>query len=239
MIKYRYQNENTVTIMSISGGKDSLAMWLLLHKLGVKNLLAVYFNGGWDWECAEEEIKRMEFITGINCKILRPKKDFNELISRYGWPKWKSRWCTSLKRDTMTKYYNKIRKLYHNSDVLQAVGLTVDEKDRHKRNNYIDMNIVLPLRDYKITGEMALSMCSRAGLTWDGHYMRRGRISCWTCPFQRINDLRELYFYHPAKWEIMEKMDLKVPKKRNFRWASSSLADLRKRFDKEKKSGIF
>ena len=110
-----------------------------------------------------------------------------------------SRWCTRLfKIDLTAKYLRNI------SDYVLYIGIARDEPKRHET---IPDNVIHPLYDWGVTEAMALQYCYDRGLEWNGLYEKFRRVSCWCCPLQGINELRNLRKYYPDLWAQLLQMD--------------------------------
>ena len=114
----------------------------------------------------------------------------------YGFPDFRNRWCTSLKREIIKKQVK--------GDVIQYHGIAVDEKERTLKNGN---NIKYPLVDWGVTEKQALEYCYSKGLYWGGLYEKFKRVSCYCCPLSRIGELRTLYNEFPELWKKLEDMD--------------------------------
>lgn len=226
-----------ILLMSISGGKDSLAMWLKLWEKKVPNLVPVYFDGGWEWPFAIDEIRRVEGITGIKSHTLDHGDLFDSVIRKRGWPTWKVRWCTGHKRDKIAVFGSSIKRGQPDFKIKHCVGFASDEKKRVLGIAKQHPGIVLPLVDYGIKERQCLKICNRYGCTWEGHYFRSDRMSCWCCPWQRVGDLGELYKYQSDYWQLLKVKDRLAPRGRKFRWGGKSIKDLEARFKKESDRG--
>lgn len=227
-----------IIVMSISGGKDSLAMWLKLWTIGRPNLVPVHFRTGWDWPYSMDEIKRVEKITGIKCYILDHSDRFDKVLAVRGWPTWGVRWCTGFKRDKIKVFYNSVKRGQPGFKLLNAIGVASNELYRLKQNWIERESAYMPLVDWGITEVEALKICARAGCRWDGHYMKRDRLSCWCCPWQKLGDLRELYGYNKKLWEELRQKDNIAPHGRKFKWNKKTMWELEDRFRKELAEGV-
>jgi len=49
--------------------------------------------------------------------------------------------------------------------------------------------------------------CRERGYDWGGLYEKFGRVSCWCCPLQPLNELRILYFDFPDLWKQLRAWD--------------------------------
>lgn len=238
-LKGRLTKGAPIIVMSISGGKDSLAMWLLLWSRGVKNLVPVHYRSEWDWPCGRDEIERVEKITGIKCHVMDCQGRFDAILEKRGWPTWGVRWCAGEKRDKLKVFLNSVKRGQPGYKVLYAIGVAANELQRMKQDWIKREAAWMPLVEWGVNESEALKICARHGCLWGGHYMRRGRLSCWCCPRQKIGDLREIYFYNPKLWDELKRKDTISPGKRKFKWNKKGIPELERRFAKEKKDGIF
>ncbi len=115
-----------------------------------------------------------------------------------GWPKIRARWCTEmLKTQLITKEVNCLKK---EKNALYYVGVTVDKPAWLKDDIY-------PLAEWGITEAQTLKICYDRGFDWDGLYEIYHHCSCWCCPFQEVDDLKNVYRYHPELWAKLRELD--------------------------------
>lgn len=141
----------------------------------------------------------------------------------YGFPDFRIRWCTALKREAVKRIQKTIT-----GDCIEFHGIAFDEKDRCENN--AGRNIKYPLVEWGITEKQALEYCYARGLDWGGLYEKFHRVSCWCCPLSRIGELRILYNDFPELWKELEEMD-----KKSFRRFRNdySVKDLSEKFANE------
>lgn len=116
-----------------------------------------------------------------------------------GWPGIQVRWCTGqLKTHLIDKEANRLKR---ERNAVHYVGIAVDEAQRCKPDKRY------PLVEWGITEAQALQICYDRGFDWGGLYELYHRCSCWCCPFQRIDNLRNLRRHHPELWARLLEMD--------------------------------
>ena len=105
-------------IVSLSGGKDSTAMLLMLLEHGESVADVMFFDTGWEFPEMYEHLEKLEAFTGLKITHLRPrlpvdvetaKSPFDWIFSEHpvarrgtrqvhmigrGWPAARRRWCT-------------------------------------------------------------------------------------------------------------------------------------------------
>lgn len=209
--------------VSLSGGKDSTAMLLLMIERGMP--IDAVFTADTRMEFPEmyahlEKLDQHLYRErGLHITFLQHPKGFEWLmfeepktkpqtiewrqkrgipIYGNGWPTMKIRWCTGqLKTHLVREVTSHIEQQYQ---LLHYIGIAADEPKRVHKDQY-------PLVDWQITEKDALQICKDRGYDWDGLYDIYRRCSCWCCPLQAIGELRKLYHHHPELWKRLYKMD--------------------------------
>jgi 3'-phosphoadenosine 5'-phosphosulfate sulfotransferase (PAPS reductase)/FAD synthetase len=207
-------------IVSLSGGKDSTAMLLMMLEKKIKVDHIVFFDTGWDFPEMIEHINQLEKYIGKEIIRLKSKRSFDELFFKKGFSSFKIRWCMTYKRDTINKFCNA------HKPFIQWIGFAYDERQRIKKT----IGYYYPLVDWKITEEEALKYCYEKNFTWGGLYKKHKRLSCWNCPLQSLNDLKILWKDFPEYWKKLLKMQ--EQSKYQFRM-DYTLEELDERFRRE------
>ena len=216
-------NENFYHAVSLSGGKDSSALLLLMIEKGMPIDAVISADTGMEFPEMYNHLAKLDDLLyrerGIHITTLRhphgfewlmfdePKQKSSCLENRArlgippygnGWPGIKVRWCTGqLKTHLISKEVNRLKK---EKNALPYVGIAADEAWRCKDEQY-------PLVDWKITEAQALQICYSRGFDFGGLYEIYRRASCWCCPLQRIDELRKLRTHHPELWARLREMD--------------------------------
>ncbi len=113
-------------VAMVSGGKDSVAMWLLLRQLGLEPL-ALYTDTLWEWKGHAAHLNLLEARIG-EIHRLRPEKGFADLIPVRGcFPSRVRRWCTEeLKLKPARRWLDSFRD-EAGCDVVVAIGVRREE----------------------------------------------------------------------------------------------------------------
>jgi len=207
-------------IISLSGGKDSTAMLLMMLEKKIRVDHIVFFDTCWEFPGMIKHIDKLEKYIDRKITRLKSKKGFEIFFKQKGFPGRVLRWCTGEKRDTIRKFCNA------HKPFTQWVGYSFDERKRIKKT----INWCYPLVDWKITEEDALKYCYDRGFNWDGLYEKFRRVSCWCCPLQPLKELKTLWLYFPEYWQELIKMQ--EQSKWQFR-LDYTLEQLDERFRKE------
>lgn len=213
-------------VVSLSGGKDSTALLLLMIERNMPIDLVLTADTGMEFPEMYEHLHKVDEHLyrerGIHLTILRHPQGFEWLmfdepkqkksclenrlrlgIPPYGngWPGIKVRWCTGqLKTHLISKETNRLKK---EKNAIHYVGIAADEAHRCKSN----ANMRYPLVEWGITEATALQICYDRGFDFGGLYKIYHRCSCWCCPFQRIDAMRKLRMHHPELWVRLMDMD--------------------------------
>lgn len=223
-------------IVSLSGGKDSTAMLLMMLEKGMRVDEVLFFDTGMEFPQMYDHLERVEKDTGLTITRITGSETFEHGLLEhrrtrgkrinevgFGWPTPMARWCTALKVRAIEKHLK-------GREVAQFVGIAADEARRCKKGiNY-------PLVDWGVTESDALAYCRARGYDWGGLYDHFKRVSCWCCPLQSIDELRKLRKYHPDLWKklIMLDMDVNLRPRVQTRFrADYSLPQIEQRFRNE------
>ena len=235
-------------VVNLSGGKDSTAMTLHLIELGIHIDEVICADTYKEFPAMYRHLEKMKKVIedlGIKFTILKSKQSFDYLMFEhmpkrknkeleglpgYSWAGSRSRWCTSkLKVDLINRHLSDLQKQFN---VIQMVGIAADEQYRLERPSNQKVNQRHPLVEWGWTEKQALQYCYAKGYDWEGLYEIFDRVSCWCCPLQSLDELRNLRRYFPELWEELKSMELKTW--RNFR-AHYSVQQLEIRFELEEK----
>lgn len=223
-----------MNIINFSGGKDSTAMLLMMieRRISVDRIICVDTTK--EFPAMYRHISKVQQMIPVKIEVVKIDFDYwygehtNTKGKRkgqkgYGFPDFRNRWCTALKREAVKKIQNTIL-----TDCIQYHGIAYDEK--HRAENNKGRIIKYPLIDWHITEKQALEYCYNKGLDWEGLYEKFHRVSCWCCPMSRIGELRVLYNEFPELWKELIHMDKKSFRK--FR-NDYSVSDLTEKFANE------
>ena len=225
----------TAHVLSVSGGRDSLAMLLGMAERGMPIDHVLYFNGGWDFPSCTEHVRRACAalnvpLTELDCTLGRPKAATYATLTggfqRYGWPHYRRRWCTREKLNTLSRHTKTL------GEHVEYVGYAVGEEKRAAKGAGGQR---YPLLEWGWTPDDCLDYCSARGYDWKGLYGPGmfTRLSCYCCPLQGLRDWRLLRTHRPELWERALRMEREWSGERGYPgsvWHEKTLADLAERF---------
>ena len=233
----------TKYIASVSFGKDSLAMLLLILEKNKPLDEVIFYDTGMEFQAIyniRDTVVRLLKEKGIKYTELKPKFPFeyvmfekpvkhrNGTISKgYSWCGGRCRWGTTEKNTIIKKYL----KENYNDDYKEYIGIAYDEPNRIKNDN----KKIYLLYDLKYTEKDCLRYCYSKGYSWEEDgidlYSVLDRVSCWCCANKNLKELRAYYKYLPTYWNKLKELQSKT--ERPFRNNKESIFDLEERFKKE------
>ena len=227
-------------IASISFGKDSLAMLLMLIEKNYPLDEVVYFDTDMEFQAIyniRDKIKPLLESKGIKYIELKPKcefcyKMFDKPVKAkngtthygYSWCGGRCRWGTTEKLVALEKYCK---------GAVEYVGIAVDETQRLIKER--KGNKQFPLAEWGMTEKDCLQYCYDKGYNWleDGVdlYSILDRVSCWCCANKNLKELKNYYLYLPKYWQKLK--DLQSRTDRPFKNNKYTIFDLEEKFKLE------
>jgi len=193
---------------SVSGGKDSFCMLnLILNNLDKYPLdMVVHFeleiDWGWSKRVIDEMQKRCE-AAGITFLRIKPRKSWEELYEKYGFPNAHARWCNSeYKLDCKKQLETWIRQ--QNCRPVAYIGLCADEKARfkYKIGNWQDQECCYPLAEEGIE-EWQILEWAKTEPIFEGYYKYFKRQGCMLCPFLSMKEMAYLLYIDEDMFNYM------------------------------------
>lgn len=223
-------------IISLSGGKDSTAMLLMMLEKNYRIDEIIFCDTTVEFPEMHRHLDKLEQYIDMKITRLKPLHDFEYMMFNhvktkgknkgkqgYSWPDFRNRWCTKyFKQQPFRKY---IKDKYNKTNVNIYIGIAADEHKRVKDDIY-------PLVDWGITEQQALEYCYSKGFDWEGLYEKFDRVSCWCCPLQSLKELKQLYKNYHHLWSKLKEWEKQTW--RNFR-ADYSVEKLEEKFSAEEK----
>jgi len=224
-------------VVSLSGGKDSTAMLLMMLERGMPIDYVIFVDTTKEFPEVYEHLEKLEkYIAPL--KITRLKFDYDYYFfdhqkrrgkntdkKGYSFPSIHSRWCTTMKRDLTKRFVNSLK-----DDYTIYVGIAYDEKQRAKPKEHYRY----PLVEWEITEKQALEYCYSKGFDFGGIYNKMSRTSCYCCPLVGIDKLRAIYIHYPELWEKIKEMESKTHRK--FK-PDLSIFEIERQFESKKRNG--
>lgn len=214
-----------VHIVNFSGGKDSTAMLLKMLENNYPIDYILFCDTGVEFP---ETYKHIELVErklaqyGLQISVLKPKHSFLYWVTEhkrsrgkykglpYAFPSWKNRWCTPILKLAPTKKFEK-QFLRTGVKIVSYIGYSLNELKRYNKmivKSSSNKEYCFPLiTDFKMTSEDCLNYCYNLGFDWNGAYNYVRRLSCYTCPFARLNVIKFLINEHPELWNKIKQVE--------------------------------
>lgn len=227
-------------IASVSFGKDSLAMLLLLIEHDFPLDEVVFYDTGMEFNAIyhiRDKILPLLNEKKIKYTELKPREPFlftafervvhkkDGTISKgYSWCGGRCRWGTSAKISAIEKY---CRGAY------EYIGIASDEQKRIQKERK-DTKL-LPLVTLGMTEAKCLSYCRSKGFSWNEEgvdlYNILSRVSCWCCANKNLKELKQYFLYLPKYWQKLK--DFQKRTTRPMKGKGKGIFELEERFKME------
>lgn len=228
-------------IASVSFGKDSLAMLLLLIEKKCPLDEVVFYDTGMEFQAIYNiRDKIFPILKERNIKYveLKPDKPFEytmfekPILKRDGTTSKGYSWCGGRCRWGTTEKLKKIEKYCRGN--YEYVGIAYDEPRRLEKER--EGNKLFPLAEWKMTEKDCLNYCYEKGFNWleDGIelYSILDRVSCWCCANKNLKELKNYYKHLFKYWNKLKKFQSKT--NRPFKYNKYTIEDLEKKFKEDK-----
>lgn len=206
-------------VASVSGGKDSLYMlYVILKNLNKYPLdYVVNFELENEFQISKNvvnEIKRICELYKIPFMSFKPRKSFNELYSKYGYPLRVARWCNNLYKMDCQKQLNEFLRGFGCRPVMY-VGFCYDEPKRFKYElGKIDESnkFIYPLAEEHILESEILKWAKDTEI-FNDYYKYNRRMGCFMCPNSSRIEIAYCKEYYKTDYEKYIKMIEETEKK--------------------------
>ena len=206
-------------VCSISGGKDSTAMALLLREVEIP-YISVHLDTEWEHPLTDRYVR--DYLPGVLGPIEILRREQGGMValvkSQAGFPGGNQRFCTrELKIRPMQRYFNDM-----DVEPINTVGIRGGES--HKRSlmpewEESDTFRCLVWRPIKPWSEQdVFDMHRRHGVELNPLYgMGASRVGCWPCVYARKTEIRMLADLDPERVALLRKLEGAVQKARSDR----------------------
>lgn len=203
------------SVASVSFGKDSLAMLLLLLERNTRLDEVIFYNSGMEFNAIYDIRDRLRPVLeqkGIRFTEVKPDAPFlyymlekpvdskkNGFHLGYSWCGGPCRWGTTLKTDALDGIALDAE--------IHYVGIASDEATRLEK---LEPPKCSPLAEARMTEADCLEYCYQRGFFWEENGVRLydilDRVSCWCCKNKNRKELKVIYQYLPQYWEQLKKL---------------------------------
>ena len=202
-------------IASVSFGKDSLAMLLMLLEKNYNLDEVIFYDTGMEFnaiyytrDLVLDILRDLYNYRKIKYTELKPEIHFIDKMLNievhkrdgsiqfgYGLCGGRCRWGTTEKNKTIEKYL----KEEYGQNYKEYIGIAEDETLRIEKER--NEHKLLPLVDWKMTEKDCLEYCYNKGFYWEENGVRLydilDRVSCWCCANKNKKELEHMRIYLP------------------------------------------
>lgn len=214
-------------ILGLSGGKDSTALAVLLHK-EIPQMEYFFCDTHKELPETYEYLDRIKARLGIHIEYLSAEHGFDHWLDVYDGflPSPQGRWCTKqLKIKPLEKFVG-------NSEAVSYVGIRADEN----RDGYIstkpNIKPIFPFKERGLVKQDILNLLEESGIGLPDYYRWRSRSGCYFCFFQRKYEWVMLAQEHPDLFQKAVEYEQNHRDGRTYTWTQGeTLLELLERKD--------
>ncbi len=214
-------------ILGLSGGKDSTALAVLLHK-EVPEMEYFFCDTHKELPETYEYLDRIQARLGIKIHRLSAERGFDHWLDVYGGflPSPKSRWCTrQMKIIPLEQFVG-------DDEAVSYIGIRADEN----RDGYIstkpNIKPVFPFKERGLIKADILQLLDESGIGLPDYYRWRSRSGCFFCFFQRKYEWVMLAQEHPDLFAEAVRYEQEHSDGRQYTWTQNeTLLELLERKD--------
>jgi len=202
-------------ILGVSGGRDSAALAVLLHK-EIPQMEYVFADTQKELPETYKFLERLQARLGITIHRLSAERGFDHWLDMYGGmlPSPQVRWCTRMLKLIPIEQY------IGNDEAISYVAIRADEPNRdgyksHKPN----IKVAFPFRERGIDREGVVRIIEESGIGMPAYYSWRTRSGCTFCFFQRKYEWVMLAEHHPDKFQEAVEYEKELEDGRRYTWS--------------------
>lgn len=179
-------------ILGLSGGKDSTALAVLMHKQ-VPQMEYFFCDTHQELEETYEYLERIKARLGIKIRYLSEERGFDHWLDVYGGalPSPQMRWCTKqLKIKPLEKFVG-------DDEAISYIGIRADEQRDGYISTKLNIKPVYPFKEQGLVKADIYRILEESGIGIPKYYEWRSRSGCYFCFFQRKYEWVMLHKHHP------------------------------------------
>lgn len=200
-------------ILGLSGGKDSTALAVLMHK-EVPEMEYFFCDTHRELPETYEYLERVKARLGIKIHYLSAERDFDHWLALHSGylPSPKRRWCTEQMKIIP------LEKFIGDDAAISYIGIRADEV----RDGYIStrptIKAVYPFKERGLVKADILRLLEDSGIGLPSYYRWRSRSGCYFCFFQRKYEWVMLAQEHPDLFEKAVAYEQNHSDGRHYTW---------------------
>ena len=200
-------------ILGLSGGKDSTALAILMHKQ-VPQMEYFFCDTHKELPETYEYLERIKARLGIKIEYLSADRGFDHWLDVYGGflPSPKMRWCTKQLKIIPLEQFIGL------DEAISYIGIRADEN----RDGYIstkpNIKAIFPFKEQGLVKADIIRLLEESGIGLPDYYRWRSRSGCFFCFFQRKYEWVMLEQEHPKLFVEAVKYEQEHSDGRQYTW---------------------
>ena len=214
-------------ILGLSGGKDSTALAVLLHK-EIPNMEYFFCDTHKELPETYEYLDRITARLGIKIHYLSAERGFDHWLAVHNYllPSPKMRWCTvKMKIEPLEKFVG--------DDLAYSyIGIRADEDREGYVSTKPNIKPIFPFKKRGLVKQDIIQILEDSGIGLPEYYKWRSRSGCFFCFFQRKYEWIMLAEEHPDLFEAAVQYEENHADGRIYTWTErETLRELLQRKD--------
>lgn len=207
-------SNETRHILGISGGKDSAALAVLLHK-EVPEMEYFFCDTHKELPETYEYLDRLKARLGIQIHHLSAERGFDHWLRVYGGmlPSPNVRWCTKQMKILP------LEEFIGDDPAISYIGIRADENREGYVSTKPNITPKFPFKERGLVKADIFRLLEESGVGIPSYYKWRSRSGCFFCFFQRKIEWVRLADEHPALFEEAVAYEEEHEDGRDFTWA--------------------
>jgi 3'-phosphoadenosine 5'-phosphosulfate sulfotransferase (PAPS reductase)/FAD synthetase len=214
-------------ILGLSGGKDSTALAVLLHK-EIPDMEYFFCDTHKELPETYEYLERIKARLGIKIDYLNSERGFDHWLAIHDGllPSPQMRWCTvKMKIEPLEKFVG-------NDLTYSYIGIRADENREGYISTKPNIKPVFPFKEKGLVKQDIIQILEDSGIGLPKYYQWRSRSGCFFCFFQRKYEWLMLAQEHPDLFQQAVDYEQNHADGRTYTWTEGeSLSELLKRKD--------
>jgi len=200
-------------ILGLSGGKDSTALAVLLHK-EIPEMEYFFCDTHKELPETYEYLDRIKARLGIKIHYLSAKRGFDHWLDVHGGllPSPQKRWCTVMMK------IKPLEEFIGEDEAISYIGIRADEN----RDGYIskreNIQPAYPFKERGLVKDDIIQLLEDSGIGLPDYYRWRSRSGCYFCFFQRKYEWVMLAEEHPDLFQKAVEYEENHSDGRTYTW---------------------
>lgn len=202
-------------ILGLSGGRDSTALAILLHK-EIPDLEYFFCDTGKELPETYEYLDRIRARLGIKIITLAEKRGFDYWLTIHGGllPSPQKRWCTVMMK------IKPLEDFIGDDETVSYIGIRADEDREGYISTKPNIKPVFPFKERGLVKADIVQLLEDSGIGLPSYYRWRSRSGCFFCFFQRKYEWVMLAQEHPDLFAEAVKYEQNHSDGRHYTWTN-------------------